>query len=172
MNKGYQEDMTLEHLSATNSSYCNLILNSFKLYCHFSKQHWKWHFIVMLKQLHFYEKKHCASPKGLILLFRKPGKFGVEWVFWLPEISNLITCLLSCHFFPLFCQWFKVFYFTSTNAHLLNHLCLLANNWRHFCKVCCRRGCSIVIEHHLNTTTICTALVVKSFIQVQRCSDA
>jgi len=32
----------------------------------------------MLKKLHFYEKKHCGSPKGLIFLFRKSEKFGVE----------------------------------------------------------------------------------------------
>lgn len=63
---------------------------------------------------------------------------------------------------PLFRHLSKTFCFTSTNTDLLIHFWLLANSFTMealFCGVCC----IVIIEHHLNTTTICRALVVKSF---------
>lgn len=67
-----------------------------------------------------------------------------------------------------------MFCFTSTNPDLLIHSWLLANSFTMEALlrgVCCMGGCIVVLQHHLNSTTICSALVVKSFGRVKRHSN-
>lgn len=65
-----------------------------------------------------------------------------------------------------------MFHFTSTNTVLLIHSWLFVNSFTreaHFCGVCCMGGRIVITEHHLNTTTICSALVLKSFERIKLC---
>lgn len=129
MNKGYQENMTLRHLSDKNSIFSNFILKSFKPYCHFSKNDWKLYFIVMLTKWCFYKKQHCAIAKGLSLLFKKPGKLGVKkWSECSTFQKYRIKSLALLPLLSLFCQWFKMFSFTPADIDLLIPMCFLANS--------------------------------------------
>lgn len=111
VNKGYQEDMTLERLSASNSSFCNFFLNSFKLYFHFSKKHWKSYFIVMLKKLPFMKRSIVQVQKEWSCYSESQGNLE-QW----SGVSVLTSrdikpnhYLLSCHFSLYFVNDLKCF---------------------------------------------------------------
>lgn len=135
MNKGYQEDMILECLSASNPSFCIFILKSFKLYFHFSKKHWKSYFIVMLKKPPFMKRRIVQGQKAWSCYLERQGNLeqwsGVSVLTSRDIKPNHLLAFVSL--LPLFCQWSKMLCFTSTNTDLLIHLCLLAvSQWRHF----------------------------------------
>lgn len=142
MNKGYQEDMTLERLSASNSSFCIFILNYFKLYFHFSKKHWQSYFIVMLKKLPFMKRSIVQVQKDWSCYLERQGNLelwsGVSVLTSRDIKPNHLLAFVSL--LPLFRHLSKTFCFTSTNTDLLIHFWLLANSFTMealFCGVCC-----------------------------------
>lgn len=126
--------MTLECLSASNSSFCIFNLNSFKLYFPFSKKHWKSYFIVMLKKLPFMKRSIVQVQKDWSCYLESQGNLeqcsaGSVLTYRYIKPNHLLALFAPMSLLPLFCQWSKMFCFTSTNTDLFIHLCLLTNSF-------------------------------------------